>query len=99
MARVLVSAAARQDVRDILSNLNRHAGYVVAARYAADFKRVYRELAEFPESGPRRLVLGPNARIKIVHPFVIFYDADADGVTVLRVLHGRCEITDRLMSR
>jgi plasmid stabilization system protein ParE len=37
--------------------------------------------------------------MKIVYPFVIIYDADSDGVTVLRVLHGRREITAKLIVR
>jgi plasmid stabilization system protein ParE len=74
-------------------------GYAVATRYAADVKRVYKDLAAFPESGPPRSSLGANARIKIVYPFVIIYDADPDGVTILRILDGRREITERLISR
>jgi toxin ParE1/3/4 len=99
MARVRVSTAAKRDVRDILSDLVRVAGHIVASRYAADFKRAYRGLVEFPDSGAPRPALGINARIKLVHPFVIIYDADGEGATVLRVLHGRREITAKLLAR
>jgi plasmid stabilization system protein ParE len=39
------------------------------------------------------------ARIKLVRPHVIVYDRDVDSVTVLRVLHGRRDITIKLISR
>jgi toxin ParE1/3/4 len=99
MARVIVTAHAKQDVRGIISDLHRRAGHSVASRYAADVKDVYRNLAQFPNSGPSRLALGPIARVKIVYPYVVVYDCDAGGVTVLRVLHGRRDITVDLMKR
>jgi plasmid stabilization system protein ParE len=99
MTRVLVSALARQDVRDILKDLSERAGHAVASRYAADFKNVYRSLVAFPEGGPPRRSLGSDARIKIVYPYVVIYDHRADTVTVLRVLHGYREITAELLAR
>jgi toxin ParE1/3/4 len=99
MTPVVVSGPAKRDVRDILTDLNRMAGHLVASRYAAQFKNVYRNLAQFPDSGPSRPDLGPMARIKLVHPYVIVYDRDVDAVTVLRVLHGRRDITIKLISR
>jgi plasmid stabilization system protein ParE len=99
MTRVLVSWPAKRDIRDILTDLNRHAGHLVASRYAAEFKNVYRNLAQFPDSGSSRPALGPLARIKLVHPYVIVYDRDVNVVTVLRVLHGRRDITVKLISR
>jgi plasmid stabilization system protein ParE len=70
MTRVLVSSLAKQDVRDILKDLSERAGHAVASRYAADFKNVYRSLAEFPEGGSPRRPLGADARIKIVYPYL-----------------------------
>jgi plasmid stabilization system protein ParE len=99
MTRVLVSALAKQDVRDILKDLSERAGYAVANRYAADFKNVYRSLVDFPGGGPPRRSLGSDARIKIVFPYVIIYDHRADTVTVLRVLHGHRDITVELLAR
>jgi toxin ParE1/3/4 len=99
MTRVIVTEHAKRDVRDIISDLNLRAGHIVASRYAADFKNVYRNLAQFPDSGPLRAALGPIARIKLVYPYVVIYDCDAGDVTVLRVLHGRRNITADLMKR
>jgi plasmid stabilization system protein ParE len=77
MARVIVTEHAKRDVREIISDLHRRAGHIVASRYAADFKDVYRNLVQFPDSGPLRTALGPIARIKLVYPYVVIYDSDA----------------------
>jgi toxin ParE1/3/4 len=99
MTRVVVTEHAKRDVREIISDLNQRAGYLVASRYASDFKAAYRNLADFPKSGPVRPALGTAARVKFVYPYVIIYDCDADAVTVLRVLHGRRDISVDLIRR
>jgi plasmid stabilization system protein ParE len=98
MARVVVSDEAKRDVRRILSDLAERAGYRVAERYAEDFKATYRRLSHFPDSGPPRPGLGIRARIAIVHPYIVIYDhVDDATVTVLRVLHGKRNITRDLV--
>ena len=96
---IIVTEPAKQDVRDILSNLREHQGLAVAARYAASFKAVYRDLAQWPGSGAPRPELGPNTRIKIVSPYLFFYDQEGDTATVLRVLHGSREISSKFLRR
>ncbi len=98
MARVQLSVLARQDVRDIISDLNVRAGLAVARRYGADFKRIFRSLAQFPDGGSRRDELGSEVRIKIVYPYVVFYEHSVARVTVLRVLHGHRDITADLLA-
>ena len=97
MARVLLSALATQDVRDILSDLRERGGRAVADRYGADFERIYRSLAQLPAGGSPRRSLGPNVRAKIVYPYVLFYEHVADTVTVLRIPHGHRDITADLL--
>jgi toxin ParE1/3/4 len=99
MARVQLSALARQDVRDILADLSERAGSAVARRYGADFKRIYRSLAQFPAGGSPRRSLGPDVRVKIVYPYVVFYENAADTVMILRILHGHRDITVDLLGR
>jgi plasmid stabilization system protein ParE len=99
MARVQLSALAKQDVRDILTDLSERAGPAVARRYGADFKRIYRSLSQFPAGGSPRRSLGSEVRIKIVYPYVAFYESAADSVTILRVLHGHRDITAKLLAR
>jgi toxin ParE1/3/4 len=95
--RVIVTERAKRDVRRILSDLGERAGYDVAARYASDFKAAFRRLADFPASGPPRPVLGATTRIAIVLPYLVIYEHEDDSVTVLRVLHGRRNITRDLI--
>jgi plasmid stabilization system protein ParE len=97
MARVRVTELAKRDLRRILSDLNERAGFRVVERYAVEFKDAYRRLAEMPGIGPPRPALGPHARIAIVRPYIIIYDHDDDAVTVLRVLHGKRDITRDLV--
>jgi plasmid stabilization system protein ParE len=99
LAKVVVTENAKQDVRDILTDVRTHQGYAVAARYAADFKAVYRNLAQWPGSGPPRREFGANTRIKIVTPYLFFYDHEGNTATVLRVLHGSREITAKFLRR
>jgi toxin ParE1/3/4 len=97
MTRVVVTELAKRDVRNILSDLSERASYRIAARYADAFKTVYRRLRELPAIGPPRSKLGPNCRIGIVLPYLVVYDYIDDEVTVLRVLHGRRNITRSLL--
>jgi toxin ParE1/3/4 len=97
MAGVIVSEPAKRDVRRILSDLDDKAGHVVAARYAVEFEATYRRLAAFPGIGAPRPALGPQARIAVVKPYVVISDWTEDAVTVLRVLHGRRNITRKLV--
>ena len=99
MTRVVVTEPAKRDVRNILSDLSERASYRIATRYADEFKAVYRRLGEFPAIGPPRSKLGPNCRIAIVLPYLVVYDYVDDEVTVLRVLHGRRNITRSLIRR
>lgn len=97
MARVVVTDRAKHDLRRILSDLDERAGHRVAVRYATDFKTTYRRLADFPASGPPRPALGLKTRIAIVLPYIVIYDHEDDVVTVLRVLHGKRNITRDLI--
>jgi plasmid stabilization system protein ParE len=101
MTRVVVTEPAKRDVRNILSDLSERASYRIAARYADEFKTVYRRLREVPATGAPRSKLGPNCRIAIVLPYLVVYDYNGndDEVTVLRVLHGRRNITRSLIRR
>jgi toxin ParE1/3/4 len=48
----------------------------------------------------RRPALGPNVRIGVVTPYIVVYrhTEREDTVTVLRVIHGRRDITEQLIS-
>lgn len=52
-------------------------------------------LAEYPYSGTARPELQPGLRSRPVGNYVIFYRPQADGIEVVRVLHGRQEVEER----
>ena len=98
MARVIVTGPAKRDIRHILSDLAARAGHRIAERYGADFKATYHRLSSFPESGSPRPTLGANIRIALVLPYIVIYENTNDGsVAVLRVLHGKRDITRDLI--
>jgi plasmid stabilization system protein ParE len=100
MARVIVTSSADADVHAIQSDLAKAAGIRIAAKYTALFGKLYDRLAEHPDSGAPRPSLGKDIRIGIVVPYIVIYrhhEAD-DIVTVLRVVHGRRNITSKLIS-
>jgi toxin ParE1/3/4 len=99
MARIVVSATANADITGILAHLAVNTGRQIAARYAADFDALYDRLADFPDIGPPRPTLGPNVRISFLHPYALIYRHIDDTVTVLRVLHGKRDITPQLVTR
>lgn len=68
-----------------------------ALRYAAEFDALFDRLGEFSGIGAPRPKLGAHARIGIILPYVAIYDYEGGTVTVLRVLHGRRNITAKLV--
>src|SRR5690242_20561410 len=75
------------------------ARYTQRAGQARRSRHIYRSLAQFPYAGSSRAELGSDVRIKIVFPYVVFYDHTADTVTILRILHGHRDITAELLAR
>ena len=99
MARIVVTSLADADTAEILYHLGREAGAPVADRYEADFEALYKLLANFPNSGAPRPILGKDMRIGVVFPYLVLYEfAEIDDVvTIMRVVHGRRKITRRLL--
>jgi toxin ParE1/3/4 len=101
MTRLVVAADADTDTTEILEYLAREAGRSVADDYGRRFQMAIERLVRMPGSGPPRRALGPNAHIAIVYPYVLIYDyaREDDTVTLLRILHGRRNITRGLLNR
>jgi toxin ParE1/3/4 len=101
MTRLIVTAEADVDARNILDYLRREAGARVAANYGGRFSLALTRLVDLPQSGAPRPALGRNTRIAIVSPYLIIYDytQDEDTLTLLRILHGRRNITRALLGR
>lgn len=96
-----VARRATRDLLAILDEIEAKAGPVAAERYALRFKACLQRIASRPQAGAPRPGLGAHARIMIVRPYVFIFDHDAvaDVVAVLRILHSRRNITERLLRR
>jgi toxin ParE1/3/4 len=101
MPTLVVTAHANRDFDDILNHLGDVAGQRTAQAYAERFADALERIEQFRGAGPQRLALGPNTRIAIVLPYVLIYDYSEihDHLVLLRVLHGRRKMTERLLKR
>jgi plasmid stabilization system protein ParE len=99
MARLVLTELADGDLAVIANYLASEAGIAVAERYVAAFDDLLSKLIDFPGIGTRRPALGDDVRIGVVSPYIVIYafDASADVITVLRVIHGRRDITRKLI--
>jgi toxin ParE1/3/4 len=99
VASVVLTSLADADIAHIIGDLNRLAGANVADRYDANFDMLYRRLARYPVSGAPRPKLGSHVRVSAVSPYVVIYEhiEDDDVVMIMRIVHGRRNITRKLV--
>jgi toxin ParE1/3/4 len=99
VSRVVITSTADADTAHVIALLAAKAGKGVAARYNADFDKVYERLAYKPESGSPRYALGRHIRMCVVSPYVIIYEyiESDDTVMIMRIVHGRRNITRRFL--
>lgn len=97
MLRLIVSRETQAALDGILETLASVAGRSVALRYGERFRAAFRHLMDFPAIGAMRPRLDAHMRIWVVAPFVVFYrfDIDDDTVRMVRILHGRRNVTER----
>jgi plasmid stabilization system protein ParE len=100
MAEFRLSTAAQADFNQIIDYLADVAGNRVAADYAGRLRESVNRVAQLPGIGAPRPHFGPETRITIVKPYVIFYDGGphSERVHVLRILHGHRNITPELIA-
>jgi len=98
MPQIRLSRRAREDFDEIVAYLSEVAGAGIAARYARAIRAAINNLATLPHIGAPRHELGANVRMRIVAPYLIFYDPDSlDGIVqILRILHGARDIGEEL---
>lgn len=88
MATVVLTAAARRDLRDIRRFIARDSESV-AARMITSLMRAIGRLESFPESGRVVPEYGDESlRELIVAPFRVVYRVSATRVRILMVVHG-----------
>lgn len=101
MAEVQLSPEARRDLLAVLEYLDGVAGPRAARQYDTLFKQTIDRLAQFPGIGSLRPNLGAETRLVMVDPYLVFYDGGPSStiVHVVRILHGRMNITPDLIAR
>lgn len=88
MARFIVSAAAEEDLREILSYLRQRSPRA-AKQVKAKLRAAMTRLAEFPGIGhTRNDVDDPTLRFWTVYSFLIVYRSGQKPLEIARVLHG-----------
>ncbi|MBW4675352.1 MAG: type II toxin-antitoxin system RelE/ParE family toxin [Desmonostoc geniculatum HA4340-LM1] len=93
MSRYILSAAAKQDLKDIKNYMSRFS-LSAASRFLDAFEEKCLLLADFPELGRSREELAPNLRSLPVDNQVIFYRPVRNCIQVERVLSGYRDFED-----
>ena len=92
MTEIRHSSRARRDLIEIwlhIGNVNQAAADRVLRRLEARIEI----LRHFPEAGPLRAALGPEARILVEPPYLIFYRVVGEGVQIVRVVRSARRIS------
>lgn len=103
--RLLVRATARADILDILDELLERAGPAVCIRFRDGLRSAFEFVAEHPAAGwkPARLRSGGGAlrcwRVPGFPRYLVFYAKHAEGVDIVRVLHGARDLPRVLAAR
>ncbi|HEY8063275.1 MAG TPA: type II toxin-antitoxin system RelE/ParE family toxin [Methylosinus sp.] len=96
--RVVVTALADADMADILAEIAREAGVRIAEKYNRRFESFFERIAAHPEICPSRASLGAHVRIGVVFPYLVYRRLEGeDLLSVIRILHGRRDITRDLL--
>jgi toxin ParE1/3/4 len=92
MSRVVLSAAARFDRREITAYTVERFGLGQARRLRHQFEATLDNLAESPLIGRTNRELDPRGRsfryFVVMKSFIIVYEPTDDGIRVARLLHG-----------
>ncbi len=92
MPRILRRAQAIQDALEIWDYIEAQSGEERANTQIYRIEQVLQTLAEHPGMGRSRSELLPNLRSHPVGRYVIFYVPLADGIRVVRILHGSRDV-------
>ena len=97
--RVAYTRKSREDLTHIWQHYAEDASVSVADEMIGRIRAsIGKSIARFPTSGRVRPELGPAIRSKPVVPYVVLYKLGSRGVRIVRVLHGRRDIHQPIMS-
>jgi toxin ParE1/3/4 len=92
MSRYRLTGPARTDLREIWNYVASHSERQ-ADRLLDELTARFQDLADQPLlMGSTDIVYGTRYRISQVRDYVVFYEPDADGVVIARVIHGARDI-------
>lgn len=92
MPSVTRRPAARQDLAEIWDFIAQD-DPKRATKFLRELEATFVTLAEIPLMGRTRLELGEDVRSLAQSNYIIYYIPWADGIDILRVLHGSRDIT------
>lgn len=91
MKHPFYSPQAKTDLREIATYLASR-DTAAARRVIGDLRERCRLLARQPGLGPLQPDLGPEVRVAVVWPYVVYFRTVPGGIRVERVLHGARDI-------
>lgn len=90
---VVWTPAAEKDLEEIFLHIGRQQlRPFAAAGVVRDIVSKAKAIAPEPLMLPIRRELGPTVRSFFVHRYVVFFRPNADGIEVLRIIHGSRDI-------
>jgi toxin ParE1/3/4 len=92
VSRIVVSRRAQRDLRAIRTYILKDSGCARADALVERILAVCRLYAEQPRAGWSHPDLGEEIRTCRIGAYLVFYRPRADGIDIIRVLHGRRDI-------
>jgi len=92
MAEILFTPLATEDLQQIWGYMAENAGSETANKFLVEIRDKCLKIAGFPEAGRARNELIINLRSFPFKKYVIFYMPMANGIEVLRIVHGSRDI-------
>lgn len=96
MADYHLAPAAQRDLEDVFDYTVERWGPVQAMRYAERIVAACADLADAPERAQRCDHVRPGYRRRAVEQHVIYFQATAYGIAVIRILHQRMDVNKLL---
>ena len=84
MTSIRLSRDAERDVDDIIVHYSKFSDEI-ANRVLGDIRKVFAQLAEFPESGPRLAIAELRKAVSPKYRFVILYQYDGNTIQIAQV--------------
>jgi toxin ParE1/3/4 len=97
-SKVIVSPAARRDLRGILRATIRKWDTQQRRDYELKIARAFERIAQFPEMGTLLSELNAETRAVRCEQHRIYYRIDGNVVHILRVLHVRMDVSGKFSS-